>query len=107
MTASSTTAGSGNLSGPGAVGLIDGTFRQGLEETGMGYGLEVELVKAARDVDLLTTPYAFTPDAAKQMTQAGADIVVAHMGLTTSGSIGAQTAKSLEDSVRLVAATCG
>lgn len=86
------------------VGLIDGTFRQGLEETGMGYGLEVDLVKAARDLDLLTTPYAFTPDEAKQMTQAGADIVVAHMGLTTSGSIGAQTAKSLEDSARLVAA---
>lgn len=84
------------------VGLIDGTFRQGLEETGMGYGLEVELIKAARDLDLLTTPYAFTPDEAAVMTRAGADIVVAHMGLTTNGSIGAKTAKSLDDSVRLV-----
>ncbi|HLQ43758.1 MAG TPA: phosphoenolpyruvate hydrolase family protein [Planctomycetaceae bacterium] len=84
------------------VGLIDGTFRQGLEETGMGYGLEVDLVKAARDLDLLTTPYAFTPDEAQAMTRAGADIVVAHMGLTTNGSIGAKTAKTLDDSVRLV-----
>ena len=86
------------------VGLIDGTFRQGLEETGMGYGLEVDLVRAAHDLDLLTTPYAFTPTESAAMTQAGADIVVAHMGLTTSGSIGAQTAKSLDDSVRAVAA---
>ena len=86
------------------VGLIDGTFRQGLEETGMSYGLEVDLVKAARDLDLLTTPYAFTPDEAHAMTRAGADIVVAHMGLTTNGSIGAKTAKTLDDSVRLVSA---
>ena len=86
------------------VGLIDGTFRQGLEETGMGYSLEVDLIKAARDLDLLTTPYAFTPDEARLMTDAGADIVVAHMGLTTHGSIGAKSAKSLDDSVRLVAA---
>ncbi len=84
------------------VGLIDGMFRQGLEETGMGYGLEVDLVKAASDLDLLTTPYAFTPEEAAAMTRAGADIVVAHMGLTTNGSIGAKTAKSLDDSVRLV-----
>lgn len=86
------------------VGLIDGTFRQGLEETGMGYGLEVDLVKAARDLDLLTTPYAFNPTESVAMTKAGADIVVAHMGLTTSGSIGARTAKSLEDSVDEVSA---
>jgi predicted TIM-barrel enzyme len=86
------------------VGLIDGTFRQGLEETGMGYELEVELIKAAHDLDLLTTPYAFTPAESAAMTKAGADIVVAHMGLTTSGSIGARTAKSLDDSVREVAA---
>lgn len=86
------------------VGLIDGTFRQGLEETGMGYGLEVDLIAAAHDLDLLTTPYAFTPDEARAMTKAGADIVVAHMGLTTNGSIGAQTAKTLEASVGLVSA---
>ncbi|MFM9964096.1 MAG: phosphoenolpyruvate hydrolase family protein [Planctomycetaceae bacterium] len=86
------------------VGLIDGTFRQGLEETGMGYACEVDLIKAARALDLLTTPYAFTPAESAAMTQAGADIVVAHMGLTTSGSIGARSAKSLDDSVRLVAA---
>lgn len=86
------------------VGLIDGTFRQGLEETGMGYGLEVDLVKAAHDLDLLTTPYAFTPSESTAMTKAGADIVVAHMGLTTSGSIGARSAKSLDDSVREVTA---
>lgn len=86
------------------VGLIDGTFRQGLEETGMGYGLEVDLVQAAHDLDLLTTPYAFTPEESAAMVNAGADIVVAHMGLTTNGSIGAQTAKSLDDSVREVAA---
>jgi predicted TIM-barrel enzyme len=86
------------------VGLIDGTFRTGLEETGMGYGLEVDLIAAAREMDLLTTPYAFTPDEARLMARAGADLVVAHMGLTTSGSIGARTAKSLDDSVRLVQA---
>jgi predicted TIM-barrel enzyme len=86
------------------VGLIDGTFRQGLEETGMGYELEVDLVRAAHDLDLLTTPYAFTPAESAAMTRAGADLVVAHMGLTTNGSIGARTAKSLDDSVRAVAA---
>jgi predicted TIM-barrel enzyme len=86
------------------VGLIDGTFRQGLEETGLGYGLEVDLIKAAHDLDLLTTPYAFTPAESAAMTKGGADIVVAHMGLTTSGSIGARTAKSLDDCVREVAA---
>ena len=84
------------------VGLIDGTFRQGLEETGMGYGLEVDLVQAAHDLDLLTTPYAFNPAESAAMTTAGADIVVAHMGLTTNGSIGARTSKSLDDSVREV-----
>jgi predicted TIM-barrel enzyme len=86
------------------VGLIDGMFRQGLEETGLGYGLEVDLIKAAHDLDLLTTPYAFTPAESAAMTKGGADIVVAHMGLTTSGSIGARTAKSLDDCVREVAA---
>ncbi len=86
------------------VGLIDGTFRQGLEETGMGFDLEVDLVQAAHDLDLLTTPYAFTPGESAAMAKAGADIVVAHMGLTTHGTIGARTAKSLDDSVREVSA---
>ncbi len=81
------------------VGLIDGTFRANLEETGMGYGLEVECVAAARRLDLLTTPYVFDPDQARRMAEAGADILVAHMGLTTSGTIGAQTAKSLDQCV--------
>jgi predicted TIM-barrel enzyme len=81
------------------VGLIDGTFRANLEETGMGYGLEVECVAAARELDLLTTPYVFDTEQARWMTEAGADILVAHMGLTTSGSIGAQTARSLDECV--------
>ena len=81
------------------VGLIDGIFRANLEETGMSYQMEVECVAAAHDMDMLTTPYAFNTDEAKLMAEAGADIVVAHMGLTTSGSIGAQTAKTLDESV--------
>lgn len=84
------------------VGLIDGVFRANLEETGMSYALEVELVAAAREADLLTTPYVFSADDARAMTGAGADIVVCHMGLTTGGSIGAETAKSLDDCVALV-----
>ena len=86
------------------VGLIDGSFRANLEETGMGYDREVELVKLAREKDLLTTPYAFTPEEAERMTEVGADVIVAHMGLTTKGSIGAETALSLEQSVQLVQA---
>lgn len=85
------------------VGLFDGTFRQNLEETGMGYGLEVELVAAARAKDMLTTPYVFTPDEATAMTKAGADIIVAHMGLTTGGNIGAETALKLADCPALIA----
>lgn len=81
------------------VGLIDGVFRANLEETGMGYGLEVECVAAARRLDLLTTPYVFDPEQSRAMTEAGADILVAHMGLTTSGTIGAQTAKTLDECV--------
>lgn len=81
------------------VGLIDGVFRANLEETGMGYGPEVEMVRMAHEMDLVTTPYAFNVEEAKMMAEAGADIVVAHMGLTTSGSIGAATALTLEDSV--------
>jgi predicted TIM-barrel enzyme len=86
------------------VGLIDGVFRANLEETGMGYGLEVELIAAARRMDLLTTPYAFNPEEAKAMAHAGADVVVAHMGLTTQGTIGAKTAKTLESCVAAVQA---
>ncbi len=81
------------------VGLIDGTFRANLEETGMSYALEVDLVRLARAKDLLTTPYVFNPAEANAMTEAGADIIVAHMGLTTGGAIGASTAPSLDDSV--------
>ena len=78
------------------VGLIDGTFRANLEETGMSYGLEVDMIRLAREKDLLTTPYVFNADEAAAMTEAGADIVVCHMGLTTGGSIGAETALTLE-----------
>ncbi|MEZ6153874.1 MAG: phosphoenolpyruvate hydrolase family protein [Pirellulaceae bacterium] len=86
------------------VGLIDGTFRSNLEETGMGFNLEVECIAAAHELDMLTTPYAFDAQQAKLLTEAGADIVVAHMGLTTSGSIGAQTALTLKESVPRIAA---
>ena len=85
------------------VGLIDGTFRANLEETGMGFAAEVELIAAAHAIDLLTTPYAFNAEQAAELTRAGADIIVAHMGLTTSGSIGATTALTLEESVTRVA----
>ena len=81
------------------VGLIDGTFRANLEETGMGYGLEVEMIAAARKLDLLTTPYVFSEADARAMAGAGADIVVCHLGLTTGGSIGAETALKLADCV--------
>ena len=81
------------------VGLIDGTFRSNIEETGMGYSLEVDLIRAAREMDLLTTPYVFNPDEAHAMADAGADIVVAHMGLTTGGDIGAETAFDLDHCV--------
>lgn len=84
------------------VGLIDGTFRANLEETGMGYGLEVDLVAAARAADLFTTPYVFSADDARAMTRAGADVVVCHLGLTTGGSIGAETSRTLDDCVALV-----
>jgi len=81
------------------VGLIDGVFRQNLEETGMGYGLEVNMIREAHQLDLLTTPYVFDPEQAKAMAEAGADILVAHMGLTTKGEIGARTALTLKDCV--------
>ncbi len=84
------------------VGLIDGTFRANLEETGMGYGLEVDMIRKAREKDLLTTPYVFSADDAREMAKAGADIIVPHMGLTTGGSIGAETALKLADCPALI-----
>jgi predicted TIM-barrel enzyme len=81
------------------VGLIDGVFRQNLEETGMGYGLEVEMIGKAHELDMLTCPYVFNPNDAKAMAKAGADILVAHMGLTTKGTIGAKTALTLDDCI--------
>ncbi len=84
------------------VGLIDGNFRANLEETGMGYSLEVDMIAHANAADMLTTPYIFSREDAVAMTQAGADIVVTHMGLTTGGSIGAKTATDLEKSVELI-----
>jgi predicted TIM-barrel enzyme len=84
------------------VGLIDGTFRAGLEETGMGYGLEVDMVRLAHEMGMLTTPYCFDPDQAAAMATAGADILIPHMGLTTKGAIGATTALTLEESVQRV-----
>ena len=86
------------------VGLIDGTFRQNLEETGMGYELEGEMIRLAQELDLLTAPYVFTPDEARAMARAGADILVPHMGLTTKGSIGAYTALTLDQAVERVQA---
>jgi predicted TIM-barrel enzyme len=86
------------------VGLIDGMFRANLEETGMGYAIEVDCVAAANRLDMLTSPYVFDPEQAAEMTRAGADIIVAHMGLTTSGTIGAQTALTLKDCVSKVGA---
>jgi len=84
------------------VGLFDGSIRVNFEETGFGYQKEVEMIRLAHEMDLLTTPYAFTPDEAARMTEAGCDLLVCHMGLTTKGSIGAQTAKTLEGCVALI-----
>ncbi len=88
------------------VGLIDGTFRANLEETGMGFDLEVEMIRAARELGLLTAPYCFDAQQATALTDAGADVLVPHMGLTTSGSIGAQTAVTLDDAVGRVQEMC-
>ena len=84
------------------VGLIDGTFRKNLEETGMGYGLEVDMIAEAHKLDMLTCPYVFDEEQAAAMTKAGADIIVAHMGLTTGGTIGAETARTLEDCAKII-----
>ena len=86
------------------VGLIDGNFRTGLEETEMGYGLEVDLIRTAHDMGMLTTPYSFNPDEAAAMAKAGADILIPHMGLTTKGTIGASSAVTLDESVKRVQA---
>lgn len=88
------------------VGLCDGQFRANLEETGMGYVLEVDMIRKARELDIFTTPYAFNPEEAKLMAAAGADVVVAHMGLTTKGAIGASTALTLEQSPNRVQEIC-
>ncbi len=84
------------------VGLMDGTFRVGLEETGMGYGLEVDMIRLARERDFLTAPYVFDAEQAAAMAEAGADVLVPHMGLTTGGNIGASTAKTLDECVPLI-----
>jgi len=94
---------SGVLNFP-TVGLIDGVFRQNLEETEMGFGKEVDMIRLARELDLLTTPYAFNVDEARAMAEAGCDILIPHMGLTTKGTIGAQTAVTLDEAARRVQA---
>jgi len=86
------------------VGLFDGTFRQNLEETNMGYGLEVEMIRVARKLEMLTCPYVFTAEEARLMAEAGADVLVAHMGLTTKGTIGARTALTLDQAAERVQA---
>jgi predicted TIM-barrel enzyme len=86
------------------VGLIDGVFRQNLEETGMSYALEIEMIRIAHELDLLTCPYIFDEEQAVQMTEAGADILIPHMGLTTAGTIGAQTALTLDECVTRIQA---
>ncbi|MBI2804942.1 MAG: phosphoenolpyruvate hydrolase family protein [Planctomycetes bacterium] len=98
------TAGFSGVQNFPTVGLYDGKFRQNLEETGMGFGLEVDMIRLAHEMGLLTTPYAFNPDEASAMAKAGADILIPHMGLTTKGSIGAQTAMTLNDAARSVQA---
>ena len=84
------------------VGIIDGTFRVSLEETGINYSSEIDMIRQAHQLDMLTTPYVFSADEAAEMTKAGADLIVPHMGVTTGGAIGATTAKSLEESVKLI-----
>src|SRR5579884_883021 len=86
------------------VGLIDGLFRQNLEETDMGYGHEVEMIRSAHELGLLTCPYVFNEEEAQAMTKAGADVLIPHMGLTTKGTIGAHTALTLEEAARRVQA---
>jgi predicted TIM-barrel enzyme len=84
------------------VGIIDGTFRVSLEETGINFSTEIDMIRQAHEIDLLTTPYVFSADEAVEMVRAGADLIVPHMGVTTGGSIGATTAKSLESCARMI-----
>jgi predicted TIM-barrel enzyme len=98
------TAGFSGVQNFPTVGLIDGTMRQGLEETGMGYGLEVDMIREASQLGLLTCPYVFNEDEARAMAKAGADVLIPHMGLTTKGSIGAQTALTLDQAAKRVQA---
>jgi predicted TIM-barrel enzyme len=98
------TAGFSGVQNFPTVGLIDGTYRQGLEETGMGYGLEVDMIRQANQLGLLTCPYVFNDDEARAMAGAGADVLIPHMGLTTKGSIGAHTALTLAEAARRVQA---
>lgn len=84
------------------VGIIDGTFRQSLEETGINYASEIDMIRQAHELDMLTTPYVFSADEAVEMARAGADFIVPHMGVTVGGSIGANTSKTLDESVRLI-----
>ncbi len=86
------------------VGLIDGSFRRSLEETGMGFGLEIEMIRQAHELDLLTCPFAFDPEQAKLMADAGADLVVAHVGVTVGGMIGVATARVIDESIALIEA---
>jgi predicted TIM-barrel enzyme len=86
------------------VGLIAGKFRAKLDETGMGYGLEIEMIRKAHELDLFTTPYVFDEEDARQMAKAGADVLVAHMGLTSKGTIVAETAMDLDEAVKRVQA---
>jgi predicted TIM-barrel enzyme len=88
------------------VGLVDGLYRQGLEETGMGFGLEVDMIRQAGELGLLTCPYVFNEDEARAMARAGADVLIPHMGLTTKGSIGARTALTLEQAAKQVQCLC-
>src|SRR5437870_4043179 len=96
------TAGFSGVQNFPTVGLIDGLFRQNLEETGMGFGREVDMIRQAHEIGLLTTPYCFNPDEATAMATAGADVLIPHMGLTTKGSIGAKTAVTLDDAAKRV-----
>ncbi len=98
------TAGFSGVQNFPTVGLMDGVFRQNLEETGMGYGLEVDMIRTASDMGLLTCPYVFNEDEAQAMAKAGADVLIPHMGLTTKGTIGAQTAMTLDQAARKVQA---
>lgn len=84
------------------VGIIDGSFRVSLEETGISYSSEIDMIRQAHELDMLTTPYVFSAEEAVEMAKAGADVIVPHMGVTTGGTIGAATSKTLEESVRLI-----